>query len=186
MTDARTLAVADCSAALVDAFRARKDDLGLSDAVMDELGGLASGHSSKILTQTKGFGSVTLDILLKVLCLRLVVVEDMDQLRRMESRYDRREDIRIQVNANRLASTLLKRAKPHILREMSMKGVEARKLKTDKVKQSQIGRHAARVRWGKARAKRRSGRAGSAPAAASQSSPAQATRRPRTSEPAAD
>jgi len=65
-------------AEVIDAFRARADELEISRLEIDHLSGLASGHSSHLLAKkyTKRLGPVSLLLMLDTLGLRLLVVED--------------------------------------------------------------------------------------------------------------
>jgi hypothetical protein len=63
---------------VIDAFRARADELELSRLEIDHLSGLAQGHSSHLLAKkyTQRLGPVSLLLMLDTLGLRLLVVED--------------------------------------------------------------------------------------------------------------
>jgi hypothetical protein len=63
---------------VIDAFRARADELELSRLEIDRLSGLADGHSSHLLAKkyTQRLGPVSLLLMLDTLGLRLLVVED--------------------------------------------------------------------------------------------------------------
>ncbi len=76
MTDSRSprvLAVATDYASLLDIFRARAAELGITRTEIDEIGGLASGHAGKLLAPrpTKGLGMRSLCLMLGALALRL-------------------------------------------------------------------------------------------------------------------
>jgi hypothetical protein len=89
----RTIAFCRDYEALVQAFRARQDELGLSNQLCDELAGLTSGHTDKLLgpSRNKTMGASTIDIFLELFGVSLVLVEDMDKVRRMQSRWERRQ-----------------------------------------------------------------------------------------------
>ena len=87
-TPSRVLAEATDYASLLDAFRARAAELGITRLENDQIGGLTSGHASKLLAPTpiKNVGSVSLGPLLGALALKLVVVEDEAMLARITGR----------------------------------------------------------------------------------------------------
>lgn len=68
------IAIADSHEALVDAFKARRNALGLTLIDMDQLTGLADGLVSHIECRKKRLGGISLDCMLTVLDLELVVV----------------------------------------------------------------------------------------------------------------
>ncbi len=84
-TPSRVLAEAADYVSLLDAFRARAAELGITRLEIDEIGGLTSGRASKLLAPIpiKGFGRTSLGPLLGALALKLVVVEDPAMLPRV-------------------------------------------------------------------------------------------------------
>jgi hypothetical protein len=114
-----------CCAELVDAFRARKDALGLSNEATDHLIRLTAGHTDKVLSGTRGLSPLTLDGMLSVLGLKLLVAIDPDQVARMRPRWEGRDQRQVRLPA-RVGAALLKRARPEILRSFSRKGGQAR------------------------------------------------------------
>jgi hypothetical protein len=66
---------------LVAALRARKEALGLSDASLDTVAGLAPGHTCKVLgpTRARGIGAATLEAYLMALAVDFVMVENPDK-----------------------------------------------------------------------------------------------------------
>jgi hypothetical protein len=75
-------------AGLIDIFRARFDELGITGECSDHLGGLASGHTTKLLTKghMKRFGPVTLGAILGVLGVKMVITVDQEQLAQISGR----------------------------------------------------------------------------------------------------
>lgn len=92
MTQGAIIGEATDHDALVALLRQRKAALQLSDALVDELGGLAVGHCSKLLgaAPVKALGKVTLSALLAVLGVKLVIVEDPEQTARIGHRWQRK------------------------------------------------------------------------------------------------
>lgn len=149
MTDSRPLSEACDYPALIEALRARKDELGLSNETVDDLAGFTAGHADKLLgpTQRKSLGPLSLGLLLRVLAVKIVLVEDTEAAAAMDRRWDQRK--RAPVESWRASTTLKNRIKPVVLSEM---GKEMRAHQLTKQKPStrrRIARNAARARWGK-------------------------------------
>jgi hypothetical protein len=69
-------------------LRERADELNLSRVQIDEIAGLAGGHSSKILSPRplRRIGDSTLAVLLPALGAKLLLVEDPQALARIRAR----------------------------------------------------------------------------------------------------
>jgi hypothetical protein len=108
---------------LVALLRQRKMALQVSDQCLDELAGLAVGHSSKVLgpVPVTALGRITLSALLGALALKLVVVEDKEQAASIGKRWHRK-----QVHHDRAAALSLKQARPIILSRGARKAAKAR------------------------------------------------------------
>jgi hypothetical protein len=80
---------------LVAVIRRRKDALQLSDAVVDELGGLAVGHTSKLLgsVPVKTLARVSLPALLGALAIKIVIMVDDEQAARIRRRWQRKATV---------------------------------------------------------------------------------------------
>jgi hypothetical protein len=78
---------------LLAAHRARRDELGLTHLTIDEIAGWASGYASKLLAPEpiRNLGWLSLGALHGTLGTMLLMVEDPEQIRRVESRWIRRE-----------------------------------------------------------------------------------------------
>lgn len=113
---------------LIEAFRAAKALRGLSDSMVDELGGLTRGHSEKVLgpSQTKGLSPMMLETLLGVFAVKLQMVVDVEAFKKMEGRWQRRAENHVRENASRVSIRVIERARPHVLREMATKAARAR------------------------------------------------------------
>jgi hypothetical protein len=85
---------------LVAVLRQRKAALALSDAIVDELAGPASGHCYKVIgaAPVKALGKISLSALLAVLGIKLVIVEDPDQVARIGKRWQRKSVNHVQPN----------------------------------------------------------------------------------------
>jgi hypothetical protein len=141
-------------AGLVDVFRRRFDELGITGECCDHVGGLASGHTTKLLTRDhmRKFGPVTLGAILGALAIKLIAVADEEQLAQIRARLTparfRRWD------ANNGMRTGRKRARPTYYfsnpenaRLARLKGI----LLTTPGQRRRAARHAAQARWRLAR-----------------------------------
>jgi hypothetical protein len=72
----RPIATIASYADLIEAFRARLAELELPYLGADAVAGLAEGHTSKLMCQTKGFGRISLGAMLDALGCDLVLVEN--------------------------------------------------------------------------------------------------------------
>jgi hypothetical protein len=61
--------------------------------MLDALAGLAHGHVSKLLSpgRVRGLSEISLNALLGALALRLVVIENVDQVALMKQRWERKD-----------------------------------------------------------------------------------------------
>jgi hypothetical protein len=82
----RQLAVVTEYGQLVAALRARAEELNVSNLLLDEIGGTQTGYCSKILIGIKTLGRISLGCILGALAIKLIVVEDTEQLDRIRSR----------------------------------------------------------------------------------------------------
>lgn len=140
---------------LVQAFRARADLLDLPRELIDDLAGLARGHSSKLLATPpiKGIGPITMFPLAGALGFSIALIEDERRMVRINaiprSGYKRRPFAQEWRNAKALG----------MMREMLVTygkiGMrQRRKLMTDK-EYSEHQSQAAKARWRKWRRERR-------------------------------
>lgn len=141
----RVLGIAKCHDDVVDLWRARKDELGLSDAFFDELSGLAVGQGAKIMgpSRVKSFGKLVFDIFNQTLAVKFVMVEDVEAAMAMEGRWQRRMDKFIR-RTHPVSASVVARAKPAIYAALSRAGVEGRK-KMHPAKRAEIARKAGRA-----------------------------------------
>jgi transcriptional regulator with XRE-family HTH domain len=75
---------------LVAALVARRNALGVTQEVVNEVGGLAAGYVSKVECGTKRLGKVTLALLLGALGLKLTLSEDPEALERVRGMFEQR------------------------------------------------------------------------------------------------
>lgn len=90
----RQLAVVTDYDTLQDALRDRADELQASRATIDDLAGLPSGYSGKLLgkAQVRGITKLTLGPLLQTLGLKLIVVEDKETTAKIRRRITPRRE----------------------------------------------------------------------------------------------
>jgi hypothetical protein len=105
------LATIRCYNDLISALRARKDALGLADAVLDEVAGLTPGHTNKCLgpSRERGIGAATLEAYLMALAIDLHMVENAEKLARMLPHYETRSASRVRTN-HHIGDRVLSRA----------------------------------------------------------------------------
>jgi hypothetical protein len=79
---------------LVALVRARQDQLNIPCLNVDEIAGLAGGHFSKLTCGIKGFGFLSLFLVLEALGLRLRIEEDPEAVARLQHRWTPRQNDR--------------------------------------------------------------------------------------------
>lgn len=158
MSDAATpmLTVADYGG-LVDALRALKAHIGLSNALVDELCGWTAGHCDKLLgpSSVRAFSPKTFNDLVWVLCARVTVTLDLDRLNEMAQHYEQRCPAHTRERPNRISRKIIETAKPIIFLENARIGGRRRAECLPAKHRSQIASKAARARWRRARQEKR-------------------------------
>lgn len=134
------------------ALRARAEALQVTRLSMDEVAGLPSGYSGKVLSpsQVKLIGKHSLGALLGVLGVMLVLTEDPEAFARFAARVEKRR-----AHANHGMLTTKRRGFAGSFGDSEW-GKSARNMWLIKSKPRQrqrIARHAAKVRWAKHRAR---------------------------------
>jgi hypothetical protein len=78
---------------LLDAIRARRDELDLSHETIDAIAGFPGGYTSKLLAPVplRGISHMSLTAVLGALCIGLVVVEDAVAREKVEDRWQPRK-----------------------------------------------------------------------------------------------
>lgn len=138
---------------LIEALRARKNELGLSNRLCDDLGGLTSGHTDKVLgpTGSRGLTPLTLDVLLEMFAVELVMRPNLEAAKRMEARWERRAEGQVAPPKTVISKQLIEKAAPHVIRTFSAKGGAARAIKLTGKLRSKIARKGGLARAKKAR-----------------------------------
>jgi hypothetical protein len=139
------LARISCYNDLVEAFRRRKVELGLSDAVLDEVAGLASGHVGKVLgpNRERGIGASTFEALTMALAVDFLMIENKAKLAEMRPHYEARKETHVRSRACKPSKTAMAQAKIEILREFGSRGGNARARYLSAERRSAIARKAA-------------------------------------------
>jgi hypothetical protein len=146
-----SLGVVHDYASLHDALRRRADQLQLSRATLDNLTGLADGHSSKLLalSHPKILGEKSFGLLLAALGLRLVVEEDPQALAKYAARCKPRAEWQVRDGMRTIARI---RRREWLFTPKRAKEVAAlRMAKLSPEQRQRLARRAARARWPKAR-----------------------------------
>lgn len=132
------------------AMRVRKETLKLSNATLDAIAGTHDGHAGKMLADpaSKNMGVVTIGLLLQALGLKLLVVEDAGQMRRLATQMVERAENQVRVRtADAHAEIIIKLSRGY-MKKLSKKAARGRMLKIPRWKRQQLARRAARARWG--------------------------------------
>lgn len=131
---------------VIDAVRARKDRLRLSDELVGEIAGFCPGTLGKYLgpSRLKSPTIGTLCLILQALGVGLMLVEDDDATARVSRLWARRQEHHIQ-SAGRLASIAVKRAAA--IEKLASSGGKARWKGVDAAERRRQMRKLARKRW---------------------------------------
>ena len=105
---------------LITAMRAVKNFLQLSNERVEDIAGLTRGHWDKIAgaCPTKKAGPMALDALLGALAIELVPRINPEALKRVQARYQRRNEKQIR-NCQPVSQALLDKCRPIILAELT-------------------------------------------------------------------
>jgi hypothetical protein len=146
---------------LVEAFRTIKDLLGLSNRTCDELAGLVDGHTDKLLgpSGSKNLSRMTVSRFCTIFAVKLEMKIDMEQVSKMEGRWEARHASNVRAEPNRVSKKILERAKPHIIKDMAKLGGKASGAKRTGSQGTEIMRKVAKARWRKQRARERASKA---------------------------
>jgi hypothetical protein len=151
----RILAVVYEYADLLNALRNRRDELQVSHTTIDDVSGLSSGYSSKVLCDPpiKGLGPVSLGPMLGVLGIKILLVEDYEMLLRVQKQFTKRivTGAAVTMMARMRANGTQNVVTANFLRRIAGRGGDMRAYKLSRRKQSAIARKAARARWHKPR-----------------------------------
>jgi hypothetical protein len=147
MIDGELLATVVDYAGLHSALRKRADDLGISRETLGDIAGTHGGHVNKILADPpqKNAGITTFGLLLQALGLKLLVVEDAEQMEKLKDRLIPRNEAQVRM-LNGVEHVRLVFTRRH-MRRLGRKSAAARMRKISPERRKEIAAHAARVRW---------------------------------------
>lgn len=130
----------------IETFRARKDELGLSNAHCDHLLNRAGGYVDHYLGRAdKALVSEAFTQFCELFALEFVPRENVEALRRMEAAWEGRAASQIRV-AQSISKHLLDRVRPLFYAEKAAQLTNGRK-NIPQEKRRRIARKAARARW---------------------------------------
>jgi hypothetical protein len=142
-----------CADDLVEAFRARKEQLGISNAAIEEHLLMASGTADKYLGPTRSASltwRVTEDFM-TLFGIEFVMRINPDLEAKMRDRLQRRDERQVRPQS-RLSRQLMEVATSQFYARLSKLGNEARRVKLPAEARSRIARAAAVSRWQRHRA----------------------------------
>ena len=141
---------------LIEALRAAKELRNLSFKVIDDLGGFTQGHMERVIgpRREKGMSPFVFQMLCSLLAVKLEMVFDPEQAAKMLAKWEGRDSSNVRIEKGRVSKSLLERAKPHILRDLSSIGNAARHSKLPPELRTAIARRAAEALWKKRGRKR--------------------------------
>ena len=146
---------------LVQAVRGAKIERDISDLTLDDLAGFAPGTSAKYLgpNPAKGIGPLTLGLFLGALGKGLMLVDDPEQIQRVQKRWTKRVirgGATVQMRRNAALSMSLsmqenarKQGVSEKMRELGKKGGKRRLQTMSRRARQRVATHAARMRWAK-------------------------------------
>lgn len=139
---------------VTEVFRMMQQRLGLTNSFIDDVGGLTSGHTDKILgpSESKRWGPTTFDLFCEMFAIEFRVYVDTAALARMEAVWEKRVRAPEWSHTHRVSKKLIEKAKPIIFSEMGKLSAPARMACLTPEQRSRIARKAAKSRWKKARA----------------------------------
>lgn len=149
------LAIGDSYDDLIRALRERASALGMTDKIIEEIGGFTGGHVGKLLgaKRTKSLGGLSFGMMLGALGLKFAIIEDEEATARIKRRFDpsvksKRMPTAVRIDISpELASAVFSSHNARI----SRLGVVARMQKMTPRQRSISARRAARARWRKGR-----------------------------------
>lgn len=154
------LAIGDSYDDLIRALRERASALGMTDKIIEEIGGFTGGHVGKLLgaKRTKSLGGLSFGMMLGALGLKFAIIEDEEATARIRRRFDPSEKSKRDLSDARapridvtpdIARAILR----DLGRETGRAGHEARMRSTTPAQRARSASKAARARWKKVRNK---------------------------------
>ena len=162
MTDPLTpLAIVRDYGELHLAMRARKNSLQISNETLANLSGMHDGHVNKMMADppSKKMGIVAFGNILQALCLKLLVVEDVEMRARLATRMIKRAEKQVRdksIRSKGSAADVILQKTRHDMRKMGVNGGHARWNGLSKKARRAIATAAINARWKRRRAARAS------------------------------
>lgn len=149
---------------LIQALRTRAQELQLTHQTIDEVAGLQSGYTSKLLAPKpiKNLGPMSFESILGALGVAVVVVEDPEQIERISKQWTKRErplkptlsiplsipnEFPMLLPVTPAVQRLIRN--PQFMKEIGLRGNHARNAKLSPWKRRVLARKAAKKRWAK-------------------------------------
>lgn len=120
-TSSAILGEAACVDDFMEVFRARKDELKLSNAFIEECLGLTSSHADKLLGPSRRHRRLNAQFfaaLCETLALKFVAVPDPEAAARMAPKWEKRVGAQLRLQA-RVSEALIARVAPIVLRRLA-------------------------------------------------------------------
>lgn len=140
---------------MVDVLRARKSELGLSDAVVDELTGLPTGYTGKVLgpARVKKMGALSLWLMLEVLAFDMRLDSSVEKAAKMQERWEKRSEGQANEknHARPVSMRTLARKHRDTFRASAKAANRARQAALSPEQRTKLARRAAKTRWRKPR-----------------------------------
>jgi hypothetical protein len=155
MSDGRILGEATEYDDIVEMYRQRVAEIGLTNEMIDHLSGLQSGYSGKLFgpAQTRSLGPASWGLLNRTLGLKVLIVIDDEATAIMQTRWEKRAKPANETCLPRASIKAITRFRPVIARANGIlgasKGGATRALKLSKRARRMIARKAANKRWGR-------------------------------------
>lgn len=144
-------------AGMVDAFRAMKAWLQMSNQESDRLCGMIEGHTDKLLGPTcaRVFSPLTFNKIAWVNCVEIEMRIDINKVRELEQHYEKRCAANTRDKPNRISKKIIQTATPQVMRRMGEIGGKVTFAKMTDAERSAHQRKAACSRWRKWRRSRK-------------------------------
>ncbi|MDB5937581.1 MAG: hypothetical protein JWQ01_4925 [Massilia sp.] len=157
---------------LIQALRDRARELQLTHETIDNVAGLQSGYTGKLLAPKpiKNLGPMSFESILGALGVAVVVVEDPEQVARVSKQWVKRErplrvplalpspsmsaSIPLEIEVTPALQRLLRN--PEWMREIGVRGGHGRAAKLSAFRRRMIAKRAAKSRWAKKNERERS------------------------------
>lgn len=143
------LAIGDSYDDLIRALRERASALGMTDKIIEEIGGFTGGHVGKLLgaKRTKSLGGLSFGMMLGALGLKFAIIEDEEATARIKRRFD--PSVKSKRELTMVSWTITPELAAHVfsdhLARISRLGVQARMKKMTPRQRRIIARKAGRA-----------------------------------------